>query len=132
MLAPIEEKVLIIKEALELFADGFIANQSALLEFLNSKGLTTGTGNKIHRTYVERMLRRDRLLFYAGYVDYKPWEINMVPGKHERIIDLSTVGKIEQRFERKQIHKLYSESEIAKELPMRGILRCCECGHPMT
>ena len=112
----------IIKEALGLFARWMITTQEGLKEFLNQRWLKTRRWNKIYLSFAQRLLERDRLLFYAGYINYPDWEVNMIPAKHPSIIDLSLVSKISERLHPITFYNKSSKSDIWKRLPLRGFL----------
>jgi hypothetical protein len=43
-------------------------------------------GNKIYLSFVQRLMEKERLLLYAGYIQYEHWGINMVEAKHPPLI----------------------------------------------
>jgi len=114
----------IIKEWLELFAKGIILTQADLVKFFNKKWMKTKKWNKIHPSYVERLLTRDRLLFYSWYIYYPEWWINdPIPAKHKPLIDFKTAEKILQRLDpNKVIERKYQKEEILDMLPLRWLL----------
>ena len=122
----------IIKEGLELFADWVLLNPVRLKDFYNERGLISRQGNKICKSFVELLLKKDSLLFYAWYIDFPSWDVHMAKAMHPPIISLSTVAKITERLTTKTQYKTYTESDIARELPLRWSLCCEHCKHPMT
>ena len=132
LLSPIERKCILIKKGLELFADGILGQKVDLLRYYQKNWLTSKKGNLVHKSYISRLLAKNRLLFYAGYINFEAREVYMVQWKHDKIIDLDTVNKIEKRLKRKQPWNMFSKSEVARKLPLRGILICEQCDCSMT
>jgi hypothetical protein len=44
------------------------------------------------------MLRKENLVFYAGFINYEPREIDMVKAKHPAAISEGTFYKLIQKF----------------------------------
>ncbi len=118
------ENALLIKEWLELFAKWIILTQADLVKFFNEKWMRTKKWNKIHPSYVERLLTRDRLLFYSWHIYYPEWWITEpIPAKHKQLIDLKTAEKILQRINpNKIVERKYYKEEILGKLPLRWLL----------
>lgn len=132
ILVLVEKDVQIIKEWLELLAEWVILNWGKLRDFYNERGLISRKGNKINNSFIEKLLNKQSLLFYAWYIDFDTWDIKMLKARHPAIISLSTAVKITDRLIHKQLYKTYEETEIAKQLPLRWSLRCECCKHLMT
>ncbi len=121
----VEPEASIIKEALEGFAFGRFANQVEVQSFLQSKkfrGL-----KKVSLDSVKKLLTRS---VYAGYVEYKEWDVSRRIGHHEPIIDLETFEKIQDKLNGKI--KVFSRKDNSKEFPLRGFILCAKCIKPMT
>jgi hypothetical protein len=73
------------------------------------------------------MLRKENLVFYAGMINYEPWQINMVKGKHPAAIDEANFYRLVAKFKIKGFYRDYSESAINDRLPLRQILVCSHC-----
>ncbi len=115
----------LIKEALEGFAVGRFENKIDVQRFLNLKKYNGQ--NEVSLDTVKRMLTKS---VYAGYVEYKGWNVSRRIGHHESIIDLETFEKIEDRLNGKI--KVLSRKDNTKEFPLRGFVLCLECIKPMT
>ena len=122
----------IIAEALELFAVGMFPTKEDLRNYLKGQWFTTRRSKSVARSFVDRILEERTLLFYAGYIDYKPWDINMVQAKHPAIIDKSLVYRILEKLNPKTLYKKYTYSEIDQKMSLRWVIYCESCGHAMT
>lgn len=122
-----------IKEGLELFAKGIILNKKKLLEYYNANLLKWRRKDwKLYQEFVNRLLKRNRLLFYAWYINYEEWDVKMIPAKHPSIIELATVWQIEERLNPRSVNQVFSRKDTDERLILRWFLYCPECGHRMT
>lgn len=112
----------IIREWLLHFADGTLATQTDLLNFLLSKWFCTRRGNKPDLDFIADLLERERLLKYAWFIHYEPREISMVPAQHEKFFDIDVVSRILDRLQRKPYYQKCSQSEIGEKMPLRWFL----------
>ena len=118
-------ETVILKEALEGFAHGRFANQVEVQMFLQSKkfrGL-----KEFNLSAVKKLLINS---LYAGYVEYKDWDVGRRIGHHEPIIDLVTFEQIQDKLNGKI--KIHSRKDNSKEFPLRGFVLCSTCIKPMT
>lgn len=125
ILTIVKEEADVIREALEGFAYGRFENQVEVQEFLQSKkfrGLKEFTLDS-----VKKLLARS---IYAGYVEYKPWDVSRRIGHHEPIITQETFQMIQDKLNGKI--KVYSRKDNSKEFPLRGFVLCAECKYPLT
>src|SRR3989344_610133 len=81
----------VVKEALDGYASGRFMEQEDVRRFLEEKDICNGEAGSL--TYVKRMLVR---IFYAGYIEYQPWEVSKRKANHEPLIDLSTFERIQE------------------------------------
>lgn len=131
-----EPEASIIKEWLELFAEGIITNNTQLLHFLNEKQLTSNfhTPNpwKLELTYVQRLFEIEKLYFYAGFIIYPNRGITKpIEWQHQPLISLSIANKILNRLWGKGM-KAGIRKDTSDLYPLRGIVRCPLCDYPMT
>lgn len=139
VLQVIEPQASIIKEWLELFADGIISNNSGLLEFFNEKKLKSNYHSpnpwKLNLTFIQRILEIERLYFYAGYIFY-PNEnyqiIEPIQAIHPPLVSLSIIHKIIKRIDKKGNIKVWPRKDTSDIYPLRGVIFCVNCDHPMT
>ena len=130
-----EPNASIIKEGLELFAKGIILNIASFCSHIDKKWFITRTGWRITKNSdIDRMFTRDKLLFYAWWINYEKRDINMIKAKHPVLIDEDTMNKILERLDPKRfkIHVTNSKEKNIAELPLRWTLCCEGCKKPMT
>ena len=110
-----------IQKALELYANWWFKNDVAFWYYLNDKmphfAIKTA----------EKLLKKERLLFYAGLITYPKYWIDSVQWKHQPIISVDTVVKIQNRKGKKVFYKTASKENINENLPLRHYLICPEC-----
>lgn len=115
----------IVKEALEGYASGRFMEQEDVRRFLEEKKLLNG--KPVYLGYVHRMLTT---IFFAGYVEYSPWEVSRRLGKHEPLIDLATFQKIQERLNIKA--RTHTKNMLNKDFPLRSFVLCSVCRKPDT
>lgn len=115
----------IVKEALEGFASGRFMEQEDVRKFLQEKDARNG--KPIYLTWVKRMLTK---VFYAGYVEYEPWEVSRRQGKHEALIDLATFERIQDRLLGRTT--TFKKKILNEDFPLRGFVLCAACQQPYT
>lgn len=119
----------VLKEAFEGFAEGRFITQRAVADFINSQKLPRTP--KDSRPYVVKhpkgLLEN---IFYAGYVEYPKWNVSRRKGHHKGVITLETWLKVQDRLNGTE-HKMTCR-DIRSEFPLRGFLRCAECGRLIT
>ena len=91
----------IVKDALEGYATGRFQTISEVKRFFDNYPSTNRTGNPdgIPWQTVDNVLRNP---LYAGYMNIKSWGLNMLPCKHEPLIDFRTWEKNQERLDGKQ------------------------------
>ncbi len=97
-----------------------------------SKQFATRRSKWVTRWFVDRLLEERKLLFYAWFIDYEPWGVKMIQANHPAIIDKEIIPKIMERLNPKVLHKKYTYSEIDEQMPLRSVLHCACCNHPLT
>jgi site-specific DNA recombinase len=115
----------IVKEALEGFASGRFMEQEDVRKFLERKNIKDG--KPVYLEYVKRMLTK---IFYAGHIEYAPWEVSRRLARHEPLISLETYEKIQERLNGKvttHVKKILNE-----DFPLRSFVLCSCCQKPMT
>jgi site-specific DNA recombinase len=123
---PKEPEARIIKEALEGYASGRFLEQLDVHKFLKENRIN---GDK--PLYLERVKRiLVQSLFYAGWIEYKAWEVGLRKGQHEGIIDLATHEKIQDKLLGKVRHHV--KQFLHPDFPLRRFILCSECHHPLT
>ncbi len=122
----------IIKEGLELYAYNSNFSKTQLHKFRQEKWLhTSKSTGRLYISFIEKQLRDYRLYFYAGYVYYPEWWVDIpIKWKHEWLVSLEIVKRI---FEREnQINDKKKKSpNIDENLelhPLKGLITCPWCG----
>jgi len=116
----------IIKEILEGYASGRFLEQLDVQKFLRDSKIK---GNRpVYLEQVKRILTQS--LFYAGWIEYKEWEVGIRKGQHEGIIDLATHEKIQDKLLGKIRHHV--KQFLHPEFPLRRFVLCFKCRHPIT
>ena len=124
---PHPELAPILVEALEGFASGRFPRKIDVCRFLVEKDFWTKQKpekyiDKVHEILVDP--------FHAGYVDYKQWDVNMIPGKHQAIISMETHEAIKKRLARPEGKRI--RKDVSDDFPLRGLLVCAVCGCNIT
>lgn len=119
-----EPEASIAKEALEGFANGRFEGQIDVQKFLELKKLRK---HRITLDVVKKLLTKS---LYAGYVEYKEWNVERRIGHHEPIITLEVYEQIQDKLNGKI--KVRSRKDSSAEFPLRGFVLCSECLGPMT
>lgn len=119
----------IIQEGLEGYASGRFDGQSDVRCFFESqpdfpKDLPN---DKVRHQRVTHILTR---VLYAGFVEAPNWDIGLVEGKHDGLIDLATHQKILERI--KDGAMAPRRKDITEDFPLRGFVLCGDCNKPLT
>lgn len=116
----------IITEMLEGYAKGRFPNQEDIRQFLQTKQIF---GKRtIGKNYPRRLL--DRSLFYAGYIEYKTWDVTQRKGHHDNLISFETHLKIQERL--KGGLRTVARKDIKADFPLRGFVVCDLCNIKLT
>lgn len=113
----------IIKEALEGFASGRFENQIDVQKFLQLNNYR----RYVSLDTVKRILTNP---LYAGYIEYKDWDVTRRVGHHEPLITSDTFMRIENKLNGKV--KVAYRKDNTSEFPLRGFILCSVCNKPMT
>lgn len=119
----------IVQEALEGYASGRFEAQAEVKRFLEAqphfpKDLPNGL---IRQQKITDMLTRP---IYAGYIELPTWDVPLLKGQHEGLIDLTTYERIQKR--RTQTAKAPTRPDLSVDFPLRGFVLCADCGKPFT
>jgi len=132
-----EPKATIVKEGLEMFANGVFQNNSQLLKYFNEKMLESNHHSpkpwKLDLMFIKRMFNIEKLYFYAGFILYPRYDITKpIEAVHQPIITLSTAHKIIKRIGAKGKLKFWPRKDSNDLYPLRGLVSCPHCDYPMT
>lgn len=119
---------LVVKEALEGFATRRFVHKIDGARFLQDEGVISKkqSADKAITTY-DKMLRE---IFYAGYIQYDPWEVARRIGHHEPIISLETFERNQKRLQSKV--STFIRQDIRKGFELRGLVDCAYCKEKLT
>ena len=126
IIVPDEPKASIVKEALEGFANGRFSHKKELLDLFVNKNFNNG--KNVYYETIKRML--NNIFLYAGYIEYKPWEVSLIKGFHENLISWEMAQKIKDKLDGKET--TFTRKEVNPEFPLRGFVLCAECRGLMT
>ena len=65
--------------------------------------------------------------FYAGFIEYQPWEVARRPGKHQGIISEETFKNTQLRLGNGNLAKKIVKSSC-QDFALRGLTVCADCG----
>ncbi len=116
----------LLKEALEGFASGVFIRKIDVCRFLLEKGFwKTQRAEK----YLDKVTAILRDPFYAGYIEYRPWEVSRRIGQHKSIISLETHELIQKRLRKVDLNERV-RIDTSPDFPLRGLIIHDECkGH---
>lgn len=118
----------ILQEALERYASGTLASFVEIKRFLeNQPEYPKDRDGSVHPSRVTELLSRP---IYAGYITHEPYGLQLVPAKHEALVDLTTWQKVQDRKEGRV--KAPFRADLNADFPLRGFVACGDCGEPMT
>lgn len=119
----------IIQEATEGFASGRFETQVEVKRLLETqpafwKDFANG---EIRAQKVTDLLTNP---LYAGCVERPNWYISLRKGQHEGLVSFETFERIKERRAGKA--KAPARKDLNADFPLRGFVRCGDCGKPMT
>jgi site-specific DNA recombinase len=139
LLQKVEPQASIIKEWLEMFANGVLINQSQLLQYFNDRKLKSNYHSpnpwKLTLTFIKRLFEVEKLYFYAGYILYPNPNYGVtkpVEAVHMPLITLSTANKILKRLKQKWWLKAWPRKDTSDLYPLRWMICCPYCNYSMT
>ncbi len=126
----------IISEALEMYANGMLASESAVFRFMKDRWLQSNSVNntrgELYKTIVENLFTENRLFFMVGFIYYPQWDINeLIPAKHKPLISMETVEKILKKMKwNPLIGKIYQKNN--PDFPLKDFVYCGHCEVKLT
>jgi len=117
----------IIKDALEGFASNRFSSVVDVYRFLIRRRFIKNDG----KNHIQRALDLlYRAHFYAGFIEYKKWEVSRRIGRHQAIISTSCLEKIEEKLGLRQ--RNVTRIDDSNDFPLRRFVACSVCGGTMT
>ena len=127
LLVPHEPYASILREALQGYATGRFDSLAEVMRFLAlHPEWPQNRRDSLSIQVVTEMLNRPH---YAGYIDLPEWGVNMLPAKHEALIDFSTYQAIQNRMNGGR--KVPARKDLNEDFPLRGFVTCGCCGTPL-
>ncbi|MEM9148566.1 MAG: recombinase family protein [Pseudomonadota bacterium] len=118
----------ILQEALEGFAAGRFQTQAEMKRFLEAEPrLPKPASGKLGHQYVPKLLDQP---LYAGLIGRADWGVSLRKAKHEGLIDIATLERIQERL--RGTAYAPTRANLNEDFPLRGAVACAECGHPLT
>jgi len=118
----------ILAEALDGFSSGKFPRKIDACRFLVERGFWK---KQKPEKYIHRFDHIAKDPFYAGYIEYKKWEVERREGKHDGIISIKTFEKIQRRLKGELSGKRI-RLDITEDFPLRGLINCADCGEHLT
>jgi len=119
------ELVNTIREAFEGYANDRFLEQTDVQKFLQERNFCNG--KPVYLQMVKRLLTR---VFYAGYIEYLPWEVSRRKGHHEQIVSLETYERVQEKLNGNALVRTRKDFSITFDL--RGFACCSKCRQPLT
>ncbi|GAD50984.1 putative recombinase [Caenibius tardaugens NBRC 16725] len=118
----------VIAEALESYACGRLGSKAEVKRFLETHPQFPRTRHgHVTNEQANRILT---YCVYAGYVESECWGVSLRKGYHDGLISLETFQRIQERLNGKPFAPV--RSDIHADFPLRGVIACGDCSHPMT
>lgn len=116
-----------IAEMMEGFASGRFQTKRECKYFLEgAPEYPKKASGKIGHSQVDAILGNP---LYAGYIEYKPWGVDLRKGKHEGMVSYETFCRIQDRLKGRA--HAPARKDLNKDFPLRGAV-FCECGNQLT
>ncbi|MEM6719203.1 MAG: recombinase family protein [Bacteroidota bacterium] len=122
------EQALAIKQALKMFAKGEFDSRTEVAQFLKNKGVLGKQASEKYSHKVKNILTNH---FYAGYIEYLPWNVTRRKGHHEPLITLNEYNRIQARL-MKTDHYKPIRKDVNPDFPLRGLINCYYCKMKLT
>jgi hypothetical protein len=117
-----------IKKALQGFANGELQTRKEIVVYLQKKEVF---GKQETFRYLQAATKILNNLFYAGYIEYTPWEVTRRKGKHKPLISIEEYQIIQGKLHNKgKITSVRSNKNLT--FPLRGLINCYYCKTKLT
>ena len=126
-LSAVEPYAKIYKTALGKYANFELNTLEDVQKFILAKYAEHNIEQKLSIHGVHSILTE---LLYAGYMEYEPWGVERMKGKHEGFITIETYQQVQDRLAGKAKPQL--RKDLNEDFPLRNYVLCRECKHPLT
>lgn len=117
-----------IKKALQKFASGELGTKRQMAIYLQNKEVL---GKQDTFRYIQAVSKILKNPFYAGYIEYVPWEVQRRKGKHKALISLDEFNTIQRKLSSNATPKSIRENQNSI-FPLRGFINCYYCKTKLT
>lgn|GEM_PF-6416019 len=119
----------VVRKTLETVALGKLITQSEIADFITKQGLLDYKGQPKRATL--NLTRRilDNAWFYAGFMEYQPWNITRRKGQHTAIISIETYEQVisSLSMRSRKLNRVFTKQKF----PLRGMITCDGCNRSM-
>jgi len=122
-----EPEATIYKTAIEQYRDKLLLTIDDVVMFINRQYCSRGINKTISRSGAREVLNK---ALYAGYIEYKPWDVSLREGKHKGFISIETYKAVQERFKGKEKTNIRQDYNL--DFPLRNLVLCSSCGKPLT
>lgn len=118
----------IIAEMMEGFAGDRFQTKVEAKRFLEAapEYPKQASSGRLGNSHVDNILSNP---LYAGYIEYKPWNVSLRKGQHEGIVSYDTFCRIQEKLEGRAYAPVRKNLNL--DFPLRGAV-ACECGNALT
>ncbi len=117
----------IYKEAIEKYKDYKLNTLEEVRNFILQEYKIQGIKRPLSLHGVKGILTCS---LYAGYIEYKPWGIDLRQGHHEGFITYETYLAVQEKLANKAKPRL--RKDYSEDFPLRNYLLCPHCQRPQT
>lgn len=128
LLVPNEPRAGLIREAFLGYAHGRLDAQKDVLDFLQAGGFFAARRSGLG--YIEDVTRLLTRVIYAGFIEYRPWQVSRRPGHHEALITSQTYELVQAKLLRTE--RLLSRRDTSADFRLRRFVVCAQCRRPYT
>ena len=125
-----EARAGVVKEALEGFGTGRFASPSEVMKFLASQGFWGADKRPRPSVYLGQIKTMLHCVLYAGYLEYKPWDVSLRKAFHPALISLDMHFRIQRRLLDRA--PTLSRADRNADFALRNLAACQTCGRLLT
>lgn len=117
----------IYKKVIEKYRDGILITQEEVMFALHDEYKINNLPNKPSMSTTQHMLKNP---LYAGYIEYKDWDIPFKKAQHEGFLSIETFNIVQKRLGERT--KPWKRRDYSDMFPLRPHVLCDACNKPMT
>lgn len=117
----------IFKQAIEKFRDFELNTIEAVRRYILEQYKLNGIKKSLSPEATKTILTNP---LYAGYLEFKNWDVELTKAKHKGFISYQTLQAVEKRLEVRL--KPQIRQDLSADFPLRNYLLCPNCNRPMT